>query len=209
MQDQPVSWMLLIAGCFLLGAIPFSYLSARVRTGRDLRQVGSGNPGATNALRTAGPGAAFVGLALDTGKGFVPVWLARGAELPSTTVATVAVACVLGHVLSPFLGFRGGKGVATGFGALTALSPIACALAAVVFVLTVGLSRMVSVGSMVAVALLPLLWLLADRLGFPPAAGRAGWWAATAIAALVIGRHFPNLRRIAAGTESRFGRGAA
>ncbi|MFQ5525374.1 MAG: glycerol-3-phosphate 1-O-acyltransferase PlsY [Thermoanaerobaculia bacterium] len=204
MSDQ-VSWILLTAGCFLLGSIPFSFLVARATTGRDLREVGSGNPGATNALRTAGAAAGLIGLFLDTAKGFVPTWLARGVELPDAMIAAVALACVVGHVTSPFLGFRGGKGVATGFGALVALNPLGGLLALGLFVASVAISRIVSLGSILAVTVLPLIWFVPDRLGAPPAGGKAGWLAAVAICALVLARHVPNLRRLLSGTEKRLG----
>lgn len=200
-----MNWIALIAGCFLLGSIPFSFLVVRARTGSDLRAVGSGNPGATNALRVAGATAGLIGLLMDIAKGFIPVWLARGAGLADTMVAAVAVACVVGHVLSPFLRFRGGKGVATGFGALVALNPVAGLAAAAVFLCSVAAVRIVSVGSMLAVAVLPLIWFLPERWGYLVAGDRAGWWAAVAICTLALARHLPNLRRLVSGTEARLG----
>lgn len=197
--------ILLLLGFFLVGSIPFSYLAVRLRTGNDLRQVGSGNPGATNALRTAGPVVALAGLLLDIAKGFIPVWLGRGVSLSDEVLAAAAVACVLGHVFSPFLYFRGGKGVATGFGALSALNPFAALLSVAIFALATAASRIVSLGSILALAALPLLWLLPERLGYPPAAGRMGWLAAAVVCGLVLARHGNNLRRLRAGTESRLG----
>ncbi|MCP4201362.1 MAG: glycerol-3-phosphate 1-O-acyltransferase PlsY [bacterium] len=196
---------LLLLAVFLLGSIPFSYLAVRVRTGSDLRQVGSRNPGATNALRTAGPVVALFGLMLDIGKGFVPIWLGRSAGLSDGILAAAAVACVLGHVFSPFLGFRGGKGVATGFGALSALNPIASLIAVAIFAAAVAVWRIVSLGSILAVAALPLLWVLPEQWGYPLAAGRMGWLAAAVVCGLVLVRHTTNFRRLRAGTESRLG----
>lgn len=198
----------LVAGGLFLGSIPFSYLVVRARTGRDLREVGSGNPGATNALRVAGRAAALTGLVLDTAKGLVPVWLAREAGVSGEVVAALAVACVLGHVLSPFLGFHGGKGVATGFGALAALNPLAGAIGLFVFFATIVLSRVVSLGSILAMGSISVVWFVPGRFGFAGAAGQgddAGWWAAIVIFALVLVRHLPNLRRLVDGTESRLG----
>lgn len=195
----------LVAAGFLVGAIPFSYLAVRWRTGRDLRQIGSGNPGATNALRAAGPAAGVAGLVLDAAKGFVPVWVARGAGLTGAAVGSIAVASVIGHVLSPFLGFRGGKGVATGFGALTALNPAAGALALAVFVVVVVLTRVVSLGSILSVGCFPVLWSLPGRLGLPDSSLPSGRWAAAAVFAIVLLRHLPNLRRLLTGTEARLG----
>ncbi len=197
--------ILLVLGFFFLGSIPFSYVAVRLRTGNDLRRLGSGNPGATNALRAAGPAVALAGLMLDVGKGFVPVWLGRDVGFSDETLATAAVACVLGHVFSPFLGFRGGKGVATGFGALSALNPVASLLCVAIFAVAIALSRIVSFGSILAVAALPLLWLLPEHWGYPPAAGRMGWLAAVVICALVLARHGSNFRRLRAGTEVRLG----
>lgn len=195
----------LLLGFFLLGSIPFSYLAVRVWTGSDLRRVGSGNPGATNALRAAGPMVAVVGLVLDVAKGFVPIRIALFADLSDELLAAAAVACVLGHVLSPFLGFRGGKGVATGFGALSALNPLAALLATAIFVLVIAMSRIVSLASILAVASLPLLWILPERLGYSAEAGRMGWLAAAVICGLVLTRHGDNFRRLRTGTESRLG----
>lgn len=205
---QPMNWILLLAGFFFLGSIPFSYLAVRLRTGSDLRDVGSGNPGATNALRTAGPSVASVGLLLDIAKGFAPVWLARTAGLSDELLAGAVLSCVLGHVFSPFLGFRGGKGVATGFGALSALNPLAAALSVVIFFLTLWAWRIVSLGSILAVAALPILWLLPERLGYPAAAGGVGWLVAAVVCGLVLFRHGTNFRRLRAGTESRLGSSA-
>ncbi len=197
--------ILLLPGCFFLGSIPFSYLAVRVRTGSDLRDLGSGNPGATNALRTAGPSVALLGLMLDIAKGFVPVWFGRTAGLPDELLAGAALACVLGHVFSPFLAFRGGKGVATGFGALSAMNPVAAGLSVVIFLLALLIWRMVSLGSILAVAALPILWPLPERLGYPAAAGGMGWLAAAAVCALVLVRHRGNFRRLRTGTEYRLG----
>lgn len=201
--------MLWVAAAFAVGSIPFSYLFVRWRTGQDLLRFGSRNPGATNALRAAGPLIGLSGLVLDVAKGFLPVWLVRQEALSAATVATVALACVLGHVYSPFLGFRGGKGVATGFGAASALNPFAGLLALPVFAATVALTRIVSVGSIVATAALPIIWKLVALSGYQPASGRAGWWAVVGICLLIISRHHDNWRRLRTGTEATLGGPAA
>ena len=200
-----MTWIFVTVGSFVLGSIPFSFLLVRLRTGDDLRKAGSGNPGATNALRIAGPSVAVLGLLFDVAKGFLPVWLGRAAGLPDPLLAAGAVACVLGHVFSPFLAFRGGKGVATGFGALCALNPMALGFGLGVFLGTLMVSRVVSLSSMIAVATLPALWLIPEHLGRAPAAGRMGWIAAILICAVVLLRHGGNLRRLLAGTEARLG----
>ena len=197
--------ILLLLGCFLLGSIPFSYLVVRLGTGSDLRDVGSGNPGATNAMRAAGPALALLGLVLDIAKGFAPVWLGRDAGLPDGLLAGTVLACVFGHTFSPFLAFRGGKGVATGLGALSALNPIAAAMSVAVFAFATLAWRMVSLGSILGFAALPILWLLPERLGHPPAAGGFGWLAAILVCGLVVVRHSGNLRRLRAGKEARLG----
>lgn len=203
-----MNWILAISASFLIGSIPFSFLLVRFRTGTDLRREGSGNPGATNALRVAGPAVAAFGLAFDVAKGFAPVWLGRVASLSDELLAASAIACVLGHVFSPFLGFRGGKGVATASGALCALNPLAVALALVIFLGTLAAFRIVSVSSMTAVASLPVLWTVPEQLARSPAAGRPGWIAAIVICTLVFFRHVGNLKRLLAGDENRLGAGS-
>jgi glycerol-3-phosphate acyltransferase PlsY len=200
-----MNWITLLLGFFAVGSIPFSYLAVRLRTGSDLRRLGSGNPGATNALRAAGPSVALVGLILDIGKGFVPVWLGRSADLPDEILAAGVLACVLGHVFSPFLGFCGGKGVATGFGALSALNPVASLLSVAVFAVAIAMFRIVSLASITAVAALPLIWLLPERWGYSTGAGRMGWLDAVIVCGLVLIRHSTNFQRLLTGTESRLG----
>lgn len=202
-----MNWFPLMLGFFLAGSIPFSFLLVRLRTGSDLRAAGSGNPGATNALRIAGPWVALLGLTLDFAKGFVPVWLGRKAGLPDELLAAGAVLCVLGHMLSPFLAFRGGKGVATGCGALGALNPPAVAVALAVFLGALAISKIVSLSSMLAVASLPVVWMVPERFGHDPAAGTMGWLAAAVVCAAVMMRHGANLRRLRAGIEPRLGAG--
>lgn len=193
-----------IAAAFLIGSIPFSFLAVRLRTGRDLRLVGSGNPGATNALRTAGPGVAVVGLILDIAKGFLPVWLGRLVPLDNETVAAIAVAAVLGHVFSPILRFHGGKGVATAAGALGALNPLVTALAVLVFVLIVIVTRYVSLSSILGLLSAPVIWLVAESRGWITP-NDAGFWAAIGIALVVVVRHWDNMKRLRSGSESRLG----
>jgi glycerol-3-phosphate acyltransferase PlsY len=194
--------VLLVVGAFLLGALPFSYWVARWRSGADLRTVGSRNPGATNVLRVAGKGPAMMALLLDIAKGFTPV--AAAVELGEATwvVAATAIAAIMGHILSPFLGLRGGKGVATAVGALAVLNPVASGCGVVVFVALVLWKRYVSVGSIVGAAVIASVAVAAVDLG---AAGWEGAFAAVVIAALVIGRHISNIKRLAARSEPRFG----
>ncbi|HNQ34737.1 MAG TPA: glycerol-3-phosphate 1-O-acyltransferase PlsY [bacterium] len=186
----------LIAGAYLLGAIPFGYLAGRL-AGVDVRKAGSGNIGATNVLRTVGRGPAAATLLLDILKGFLPVWLARRPwALPPAWVAAIALAVVAGHVFSPFLKFRGGKGVATAVGVLLGISPPAALAAVAVFGLVFGLGRIVSLASLAAAVLLPfLLGLLAPEPAYAIFGGLVG--------ALVVLRHRANLDRLLSRSEPR------
>jgi glycerol-3-phosphate acyltransferase PlsY len=179
---------------YLVGAIPFGVLVSRAFYGTDIRRVGSGNIGAANALRTLGRRGAVAVLALDTLKGFAPT-LAAGA-LGGPIVATLAgLAAIVGHCYSPFLGFRGGKGVATYFGALFALWwPAGIAFAAI-WVAAVVATGYSSVGSMLgAVAMGAVLWL---------GLGWTGVVYGLVTALFIIVRHRENLERLRAGTENR------
>jgi glycerol-3-phosphate acyltransferase PlsY len=194
----------LIAGANLVGSIPFSYLLVRWLRHQDVRQVGSGNPGATNVLRAAGRAAAIATLALDLAKGAVPVVAARTLDQEPGVVGAAAAAAVVGHVFPLYLGFRGGKGVATAAGAFGALSPPALGVTALLFALTVAWRRIVSLGSMVAAAAFPLVYWLLGR-GGAPVSPRV-LFAAVAISALVLVRHRDNLRRLVQGREPTLGR---
>jgi acyl phosphate:glycerol-3-phosphate acyltransferase len=185
---------------FLLGGIPFSHLIARLR-GVDLRSVGSGNIGATNLARALGYGAGALGLLLDAAKGAAAVLIPRalpGLEATPALEAVAAGAAILGHSFSPFLRFRGGKGVATGAGAFAVLAPRATLAAVAVFAVVVGLTRIVGLGSVLAALTLPLS---AHLFGAP----RAVTIAAGLVSMLVIARHRANLTRLLRGTEHRLG----
>ena len=187
---------LLILLAYLCGSIPTGVLLAR-RAGVDVRLEGSRNVGATNVARTAGRGLGILTLTGDLLKGLLPVIVARLAEVSSPLIAAVAVAAVAGHVFSVFLGFRGGKGVATGFGVLLGLSLAGASGALVVFVLLVAGFRIVSLASLGAAAAAPLaLWWLGEPVAFV--------LAGVAVAALVFVRHQENIVRLLAGTEGRF-----
>lgn len=197
--------LVLIAAAYLLGSVSFSYLLVRHSAGRDVRTVGSGNPGATNALRAAGKIVGAAVLVLDVAKGALPTLAGRALGRPEIIVGAIALAVVFGHVFPVFLGFRGGKGVATAAGALGALAPLPLFLVLVVFVVVVVLTRYVSLGSVIAaLSFVPAAWLT-NRLGWT----RADPWVIVAggvIAALVLIRHWSNLVRLVAGRERRLGR---
>src|SRR5207249_10466292 len=170
--------LIVVALAYLCGSIPTGVLIAR-RRGVALRQVGSGNIGATNVARSAGKKAGLLTLLGDVAKGCVPVVAVRFLNLGETALVCTAVAALLGHLFSPFLGFSGGKGVATGLGVFLGLAPYAILLVLLLFLATFALSRIVSLASLVAAAATPLLLLL---LAYPRARVVAG----LVIALLVI-----------------------
>jgi acyl phosphate:glycerol-3-phosphate acyltransferase len=206
---------LTIAICsYLLGSIPFGYLLVRVFHGQDIRASGSGNIGATNVARYS-PWLGLLTLLLDAAKGLlavlVTVFLCNHALLltagssPRLLRCVAALCAVIGHVFPVWLKFRGGKGVATGLGSFLLIAPKAVVFAVGVFVVIVAISRYVSLGSVIAVALFPVLaWWMKQRT---TTAGMVAIMAAASL--LIVAKHHANLRRLWAGTESRFywGRG--
>ena len=197
--------VLVVLLAYLLGSIPFGYLIVRLRGGGDVRETGSGGTGATNVTRRAGRAAGVLTLALDALKGAAAVLVARallGEEFGvGWWVVASALAVMLGHVFPVWLGFRGGKGVATGLGVFLSLAPLAVLCAAPVFVLVVWATRYVSLGSVTAAALLPLfVWLLGAG---PRADLRPLLLAAAAGAAFIIFMHRANIGRLLRGTESK------
>ena len=186
---------LLAAGIlgYLLGSIPFGLLLTRFAGHGDIRGIGSGNIGATNVLRAGGKGLAALTLALDLAKGTVAVMIASGW---GREAALVAAGCViLGHMFPIWLGFRGGKGVATGLGVLIALAWPVALIAALLWLATAVLFRYSSLAALVAAVLSAgLAPMLVDRMTAFVIAG---------IALLIILRHHANIRRLIAGTESR------
>lgn len=188
----------LIAIGYALGSIPFAFLLAR-RWGRvDLRTSGSGNVGAANVFRTCGPAIGLGALTLDVVKGAVSVVLAQQFGTGSDTPAAAGVAAVVGHVYPVWLGFRGGKGVATSCGVFAVLAPLATAIVSVAFVITVWGTRYVSLGSVVATVLLgPLAYVTSA----PPGVVIGS----VIVAAIIVERHRPNLLRVRAGAERRIG----
>ena len=197
----PLAGVAFVIASFLIGAIPWGYLVGKASQGIDLRTVGSGGTGATNVLRTLGLRASAVVALLDILKGVIPVVLARSAGLESTWVAATAVATVAGHCWSPFIGFKGGKGVATGAGAAAALFPHILVVVPVM-VLVVRVTRYVSLGSLIAAGLGGLLAVCYA------ATGHLDWayaLAILAIAAIIAARHEGNIHRLMEGRERRFG----
>ena len=184
---------------YLLGAIPFGYLLTRFTTGKDVRTEGSGNIGATNVLRAAGRGAGVATLLLDLAKGYAAVWIA-GMLTDSSPgwMADAALAVVVGHAFPIFLGFKGGKAVATLTGAFLYLAPVPALTGIIVFVITAAVTRYVSAGSIVSVATFPLgLWLIQHPTLNELLAALIG-------AAIVVYRHKENMQRMRAGKEPAF-----
>jgi len=189
---------------YLLGSIPFGVLIAKAMGGPDVRSTGSGNIGAANVARSAGPLAGILTLLCDAGKGYLAVWIAARWVHGSTSarwMIAAAAAAVVGHIFSVWLRFKGGKGVATMFGAFVPICWFAVAAVAVVWILVVGFWRYSSLGSMAAAAALPVLvyFFYAPRHA-PPTAVSLG---TVFVSVLVLLKHSENLRRLVAGTENR------
>ncbi|HUI40683.1 MAG TPA: glycerol-3-phosphate 1-O-acyltransferase PlsY [Terriglobia bacterium] len=185
---------------YLLGSIPFGYLIVRWTKGIDIRSTGSGATGATNVMRNLGVAGFLATFLLDFGKGVGAVFLAaRLTGNDPRWVAAAAVGAVAGHIFPVWLGFRGGKGVATGVGVFLALAPVPMALVLLIFGALVGLFRYISLASIVATAAFPLLFA---ALNHPPPALLIG---SVGCALLIIGRHYTNFIRLLKGTEHRLG----
>lgn len=191
-------WLVPLA--YLVGSIPFGLLIAKASTGVDVRRVGSGNIGATNVFRAVGSGAGAVTLALDALKGWAPVALSQRLGAPELLVATVALAAFLGHLYPIFLGFRGGKGVATALGVMLALFAKIALLTVAVWLVIAALFRYSSLAALVASLASPLLvWLLDGR---PPYVGLQ-----SALCGFILIRHRENFGRLMAGAEGKIGHG--
>jgi acyl phosphate:glycerol-3-phosphate acyltransferase len=187
---------LLCAAAYLAGSIPFGAVLARVK-GIDLRQVGSGNIGATNVARAMGKGWAVAVLVADAAKGFVPVWLGRRLGLSPTVIALAGGAAIVGHMFTMFLRGRGGKGVATSLGVALALSPFAALIGLLAYVLPFAVTRLSSLGSLLGVWTFALLFVLRETPARPLMALALGG------AALVTLRHRENIVRLVRGEEQR------
>ena len=203
MREVSITLLLIPLAAYFLGSIPFGLLLTRIFGGGDVRKAGSGNIGATNVTRVAGPLAGILTLVFDTAKGAAAVWLAGRVTNESALWMTIAAFVVLlGHCFPLWLKFKGGKGVATALGVFLALCPLAAVSALLLFILCVVYWRYVSLGSVAAAAAMPLLiYFLWAPHHAPPIIIDIG---TLAIAALVIYKHDGNLQRLVEGTEPRF-----
>jgi glycerol-3-phosphate acyltransferase PlsY len=198
---------------YLLGSIPFGLILVRIFRKQDIRQQGSGNIGATNVIRSGGKGLGAVTFLLDAAKGYVAVLLAWQVGLhvhqtqfqTQNLAATAAVCALVGHVYPLWLSFKGGKGVATGFGVFLGITATAALVALAAFILIFALSRYVSLASIIAAIAFPLAALLVPHEPLTP------FMIAVVILLplIVIAKHHANIRRLLAGTEYRFGKSKA
>jgi len=193
----------LVIIAYLLGSISFGYLIVRGKEGADVRKTGSGGTGATNVSRRAGKAAGVLTLVLDALKGAAAVLIAQTLSGNGWVVTAAGVAVIVGHIFPVWLGFRGGKGVATGAGTFLMLMPVALLCAGVIFVAIVLFTRYVSLGSMIAAATIPLFVWLQTVFVAPLTDLRPLLTAAMAGALLIIFAHRGNIERLARGTESQ------
>jgi len=197
MNDFGLAVMLMLA--YLIGATPTSYIAGKLGKGIDLRQHGSNNLGATNVYRVLGWKYAIPVGVIDMLKGAVPVViLGPWSNGPAWFTVALGLAAVLGHMFSPYVRFRGGKGVATAAGMFLALAPLAIGISLLIWILALWLSGYVSVASLTVAVLFPL-WV---RLTVPDQAYT--FWASVVLALLIVYSHRPNIARLRQGTENRF-----
>ena len=183
---------------YLLGSIPFPYLLTRFKTGKDIREIGSGNVGATNVMRTSGKMLGLFTLILDVAKGAGAVIAGKYFLHTEVAGAIAGFLAMMGHAFPVFLGFRGGKSVATGAGAFLILSPFGILTSIGLFAILILLIRIVSLSSMIAAGMFPVFaWLYGSEK-------QTVFWGAVC-AALIIFRHKPNIERLIKGTEKRIG----
>lgn len=206
MPEFSLRFILILLAGYFLGAIPFGLLLAKIFGSGDVRKSGSGNIGATNVARVAGPLAGILTLLLDAGKGAFAVWLgAHFFPVNASAMMLAGLAALFGHCFPVWLRFKGGKGVATAAGVFLMLSPLAFLAAVVVFAAVVGFYRFVSLASLAAAAALPLLlYFLWAPHHAPPLVVTFG---ALAAALLIFYKHDGNIQRLVQGEEPRFSLG--
>jgi acyl phosphate:glycerol-3-phosphate acyltransferase len=190
--------LIALVGGYLLGSLSFAVITSKLMGLADPRSYGSGNPGATNVLRSGNKAAALLTLAFDALKGYLPVLACIWLGQSETVAAAAGLAAFVGHLWPVFFKFQGGKGVATAAGVVFGLNPLLGVAVLASFALIVAFSRIVSLASMVAACFAPfyqaLIWGLSPSV-----------WALLAMAALLVWRHKANIERLLAGTESKLG----
>ena len=208
-------WAIAVAAVigYLIGSVPFGLIVGRITRGIDVRDYGSGVTGATNVIRTSGWKAGVAVIILDIAKGIVPVYLglalAHAADISpkddrAWVQAAAALAAVVGHIWPVFAGFRGGRAVASGFGAALAMNPLASVALIPVAALVVGSTRIMSLMSITMAPVLAIVFIVLAAMDIAPPAYAVY---ASIAAALIVYKHRPNIERLIAGTEPRIGRG--
>lgn len=192
-------WVVAVIASYLLGSISFSYLLGRVLKGIDIRQHGSGNAGATNTLRVLGKGPAIAVLSLDVLKGMAAVWLPvwLGQDTIWVQIAC-GIAVIVGHNWPVFFGFKGGKGIASTIGVMVTLAFLPSLLAGIIAIVTIALTRYVSLGSLLFTAFIPVFILLLHR-------PIELFWISLVIALFAFIRHRSNIVKLAKGKENKLG----
>jgi glycerol-3-phosphate acyltransferase PlsY len=198
-------WLPILAIAYLLGSIPFGYLLVRIFRKEDIRTTGSGNIGATNVARSGGKGLGILTLLLDLLKAVAAIVIAAhfapgSPGFPSDLAVAAGIAAVLGHVFPVWLGFKGGKGVASALGVFIAIAPLAALCALGVFIVVFAITRYVSLASILAAAMMPLFCMLWMPDRSPIFVGGIIF-----VSLLVIAKHHANIARLMQGKESRFG----
>jgi glycerol-3-phosphate acyltransferase PlsY len=185
----------IVAAAYVLGSLPTAYLLVRLRTGDDIRSKGSGNVGGTNALRTAGWRVGVVVTLVDIAKGVIAVWLMQRFNPESGWIAAALLAAVIGHCYPVWLGFAGGKGVATGFGVFLVIAPLSAVAALGLWIVVLLVGRRVALASMLASAGFPIILKLIDAPDLLTLGAVAG------VSVIIILRHSSNIRRMLSGEE--------
>ena len=190
---------IIVVGAYFLGSLPTALLLVRWVTGTDVRKTGSGNVGGTNAARAAGLKIGAVVTVVDVAKGAAPVLVMQWYDPAARWLAVTMLAAVIGHIYPVWLRFKGGKGVATGFGAFLVLAPGPAAAALALWIVIVAVGRYVALGSMIASAVFPVILFF---MRHPP---EPIIWAIVAVSALIVWKHRPNMENLVRGTEPRIG----
>jgi len=186
---------ILLLSSFLLGSIPFGYITGKIK-GIDITKTGSNNIGATNVFRTLGPALGIAVFILDMLKGTAPIIVATYLGMPPTTIILAGILAILGHMYSPFVKFKGGKGVATTLGVFFGLSPISFLITGAFMLITIALTKYVSVGSILGSVVLVVIMIFRGE--------QTTYIIATSlIAVLIIYKHIPNIRRLIEGKENK------